>query len=120
MKRARHPTFRTIARRSAPLLIALGLGCATLSAAWADGDHDRDDATRETLHRRVERGEIKSLAALRAIVQDKVAGSIVSTKLSNEDGRITYEFRVLRPDNHMVEIELDAASGAILEMENEE
>ncbi|SMD02849.1 PepSY domain-containing protein [Rhizobium sp. RU36D] len=120
MKRARHPNLNSISRQAAPLLLALGLAAAIIPKAWADGDHDWDDATRDSLHRRVERGEIKSLAALRAIVQDKVPGSIVSTKLSTDDGRITYEFRVLRPDNRMVEIELDAASGAILEMENEE
>lgn len=103
------------------LFLCVGLGHASVSGA--DDDHagvvSPDDA-REHIRERVQRGEIKSLAELRRIVAGEVDGEIVSTSIDQEHGVTVYEFRVLRPDNRMVEVEIDAASGVVLEIENDE
>ncbi|MGV8938043.1 MAG: PepSY domain-containing protein [Allorhizobium sp.] len=79
--------------------------------------HDDDDL--EHVRDAVERGDIKSLAVLRRIVLSQVDGDIVATKFKREKSRGTYEFKILRADGHLVEAEIDAASGTILEIEND-
>ncbi|MBB5537192.1 PepSY domain-containing protein [Rhizobium giardinii] len=110
-----------IASLGLALLLDVALG--HVSTARADDDRESivspDDA-REHIRERVQQGEIKSLAELRRIVADKVDGEIVSTSIDQEHGITVYEFRVLRPDNRMVEVEVDAASGVVLEIENDE
>ena len=103
---------------SALLLVALSLHGA---AARADDDGDSGQESRlEQMQEAVERGEIKSLGELRAIVQSKFPGEIVHVSTSGEHGRYHYEFRVLRADGRLLEIEMDAASGDVLEVENDE
>ncbi|WP_280179106.1 PepSY domain-containing protein [Rhizobium sp. 18055] len=72
------------------------------------------------LRDRVRRGEIKSLADLRDTVMTKVPGEIVSTSVDQENGATVYDFRILNSANRLVEVEVDAASGVILEIENDE
>ncbi|MBO3761207.1 PepSY domain-containing protein [Ciceribacter sp. L1K22] len=84
-----------------------------------DHDHDEDDRQRDRLREKVARGEVKSLAELRRIVANRVEGKIVDTKFDLEDDRAVYEFRVLRSDGRLVEVEVDAATGSILEIEND-
>lgn len=110
-----------IASLGLALLLVVALGHVSASRA----DDDRKDAAspddaREHIRERVQKGEIKSLAELRRIVAGVVDGEIVSTSIDLEHGTTVYEFRVLRPDNRMVEVEVDAASGEVLEIENDE
>ncbi len=81
-----------------------------------DGDQDADQ---ERVRTAVDRGEIKSLAVLRRIVLGKVSGDVVSVEFSRKQSRKIYEFRVLRPDGRLVELEIDAVTGTILQIENE-
>ncbi|MEI2301922.1 PepSY domain-containing protein [Ensifer sp. MJa1] len=111
------------ATASLALALLLGVMLAHVSASRADDDHQdvvSPDDAREHIRERVQRGEIKSLAELRRIVAGEVDGEIVSTSIDQEHGVAVYEFRVLRPDNRMVEVEVDAASGVVLEIENDE
>ena len=96
------------------------------SAARADDDHDRkveaDDeerVDRDHVYEAVRRGEILPLPKLKALVLDRWPGEIVALSVDRKHGRIRYEFRVLRPDGRLTEIEVDAADGSILEVENE-
>lgn len=81
-----------------------------------DSDQDADQ---ERVRTAVDRGEIKSLAVLRRIVLGKVGGNVVSVEFQRKQSRKTYEFRVLRPDGRLVELEIDAVTGIILQIENE-
>lgn len=81
-------------------------------------DNDQD-ADQERVRTAVDRGEIKSLAVLRRIVLGKVSGDVVSVEFSRKQSRKIYEFRVLRPDGRLVELEIDAVTGIILQIENE-
>ncbi|MHB0951841.1 MAG: PepSY domain-containing protein [Allorhizobium sp.] len=84
----------------------------------ASEDSDQD-ADQERVRTAVDRGEIKSLAVLRRIVLGKVSGDVVSVEFSRKQSRKIYEFRVLRPDGRLVELEIDAVTGIILQIENE-
>lgn len=104
--------------------LALLLTFAAHSPASADADanehhRQKQDMERQRIRDDVERGVTKSLATLRQIVLARVAGQIVSTKPDRDDDRLIYEFRILRADNRLIEVEVDAASGDILEIENE-
>jgi uncharacterized membrane protein YkoI len=119
-----------------PFLIALLAGtslCATLVTpvfqARADDDRHEDDGTvsrrddeqreRDLIMEAVRRGEILPLPKLKSVVLERWPGELVALKVDREDGKIRYEFRILRPDGRLTEVEVDAADGAILEVENE-
>jgi uncharacterized membrane protein YkoI len=97
-----------------PALLVLSLAHA--SAARAD---DNDEETHDAIRAAVDRGEAKPLAQLRRMVLEKVTGEIVSVKLDRESRQLIYEFRVLRGDGRILEVEVQAATGEILEIEND-
>lgn len=110
------------------LAAALMLGGAGLQYVQASGHdkphaasvkHHDDDDDLDQVRDAVQRGDIKSLAVLRRIVLSQVDGDIVATKFKREKSHGTYEFKILRADGHLVEAEIDAASGVILEIEND-
>ena len=51
--------------------------------------------------------------------RQRFKGDIVRVEPRRKHGRFLYKFKVLSPEGQLVEIEMDAASGAILEVENE-
>ncbi|MBR0554720.1 PepSY domain-containing protein [Ciceribacter sp. L1K23] len=113
-------TRREFLIRSVALVGALAsTGIAVADDDDRDHDHDEDDRQRDRLREKVARGEVKSLAELRRIVANRVEGKIVDTQFDLEDDRAVYEFRVLRSDGRLVEVEVDAATGSILEIEND-
>ncbi len=101
------------------LVVTALAGCGAAARADDDGDSGQESRL-EQMQEAVERGEIKSLGELRAIVRSKFPGEIVHVSTSGEHGRYHYEFRVLRADGRLLEIEMDAASGDVLEVENDE
>ncbi|NVD39929.1 PepSY domain-containing protein [Ensifer sp. HO-A22] len=103
--------------------VILGVAFGGTVDAHADDDNrkmQQGDDAREGIRRGVGSGSIKSLAALRRIVQARFDGQIVSTKFDREHGRPVYEFRILAANDRLIEVEVDAATGDILEVENEE
>ena len=62
-------------------------------------------------------GEILSLQAILEIVRREFSGDIVEIQLELEDGAPAYEFDILSPDGRLFEIEIDAATGKVLELE---
>lgn len=101
------------AAAAASLLLAL-----TSLPLHADDDGDEGE-TLDAVHEAVEKGELKPLPELKAIISKDYPGEIVRIEPHRTSRRITYEFKVLRQDGRLVEIEMDAASGRILEVENE-
>ncbi|MFA7414650.1 MAG: PepSY domain-containing protein [Rhizobium sp.] len=111
-----------LARVSLAGLIAVLLLALPAQASDDDdgGGHEpSEDSDQERMRTAVDRGEIKSLAVLRRIVLGKVSGDVVSVEYSRKQSRKIYEFRVLRPDGRLIELEIDAVTGAILQIENE-
>ncbi len=55
----------------------------------------------------------------RKIALEKVPGEVVEFEIEKEDGTLVYEFKIRKEDGTLKEIELDAYSGAVLEVEDE-
>ena len=66
------------------------------------------------------RGEILPLDRILGILRDRFPGEIVEIQLELEGGVLTYEFDLVSPDGRLYEVEIDAAGGAILEVEDED
>jgi uncharacterized membrane protein YkoI len=100
------------------VLALIGLVATLTAAVPAQADDEQHEATHDHLRDGVASGRIKSLADLRRTVLARVPGDIVSTEVEQEHGLELYEFRVLRADGRLVEVEVDARSGEIREIEN--
>jgi uncharacterized membrane protein YkoI len=89
---------------------------------WAIGapvHADDDDVSMDEVMKSVRSGHSLPLAEIRARISDRLDGEIVRVTVKREHGRLVYEVRVLKADGKLVEAEVDAASGRILEIENE-
>lgn len=97
------------------LLTVLVIAAAFVAAApaGADSDHERAREARE-------RGEILPLEQILARVRDRIpAGDIVKVELDRDHGVWIYEFKVIDPRGRLLEVEVDAGTGRILEVEED-
>lgn len=111
--------MRHILSHLLPALLALALATAPAMLRADDDGDGNEGATLDAVHEAVENGTLKSLTDLKTIVKDRFPGDIVRIEPHRKHGVFTYEFKVLQDDGRLVEIEMDAASGRILETENE-
>jgi uncharacterized membrane protein YkoI len=81
--------------------------------ALANDDHDR---AREALAR----GEILPLSRILAVVDREVGGRIIEIDLDRDDGRYVYDVEAVSRDGRLVELTIDAATGTVLERDNED
>jgi uncharacterized membrane protein YkoI len=85
-----------------------------VAAALLPGDrgyadsHDHDAARLA-----VERGEIKPLAELLALVRDKLPGEIAGVEIERKQQRWMYEFHVIDKSGRLFEVYVDALTGDI-------
>lgn len=98
------------------LLCALLLGVAPIGHAHADDD----DIGHDTARRLLESGRILPLETILAEVSGRVPGKLIETKLENDDGRIMYDLKILRPEGRVQEVEVDAATGRIVKIEDDD
>ncbi|RKE83992.1 PepSY domain-containing protein [Rhizobium sp. AG855] len=112
------PSFSRLAVRLATCAL-IGLVAAVPAGMPAKADEDAHESAHDEVRDGVASGRIKSLAELRRTVLSRVPGDIVSARVEQEHGLDLYEFRVLRADGRLVEVEVDAGSGEIREIEND-
>jgi uncharacterized membrane protein YkoI len=93
---------------------------AAVGWACADEEHEgrREDAERAS--RGAESGEFMPLARIVAAVRERYPGEIVETEFETEGGRPWYEFHILQPDGHLIEIKVDARSGRYLKLHSDD
>ncbi len=105
-------------RRGAALGLAMALGLAPVLAFGDDDDDDIDDHdwAREALRR----GEIAPLEAVLEAARARVDGVLVGLELEHEDGVWVYELKLLTDDGRLMEVEVDARSATVLEVEDED
>jgi uncharacterized membrane protein YkoI len=103
--------FQTTRRTLLGLALAWPAALIT-TVAWADRDHDHDQARRA-----VERGEALPLVDILARVRSQLGGEIVGTSFERKRGRWVYEFKVIGSGGRLTEIYVDAASAEILNRE---
>jgi len=98
-------------------LAALLVATASAPTAWADNDARDQALARKALRE----GRIRSLSEITEIVKPKLPGTILGVELEVEDdGTIVYEFDVLDPSGRLKEVDVDAATGKILSIEDDD
>lgn len=68
----------------------------------------------------VRRGEILPLETILERFPPRVYGKLLDLEAEREHGTVVYEFEFLRADGRIVEIEVDASDGAVLQQEIED
>jgi uncharacterized membrane protein YkoI len=110
----RRPSLPEMTRALAlPLLVALGLvSLPALSLA--------DDDKMDRLSAAVARGEVRPLSDLLEALKGPFPGKVVEVEIDEEDdvpGGFVYEFKILQENGRLLEIELEAATGAVIEVD---
>lgn len=93
---------------------------AMIAALMAGQAHADDDDDLDRLRDAVNRGEVMPLSALQDEVRRAFPGEIIRVKLDEDDGRFIYEFKVLKSNGRLVEIEMDAKDGRVLDVDNDD
>jgi uncharacterized membrane protein YkoI len=97
-----------------PLVLLVGLSAAFVSRA---GEDEED----EVIHRAIEAGEIAPLQALFTEIRREYQGRILKVELEQEwhgeDPLWVYEAKILTPRGHVLELEYDARSLELIEIE---
>lgn len=101
-------------KRLLPLMLICAIALPTVLAR-ADDDDDLD-----RLHDAVRRAEVMPLSALQAQIRRTFPGEIIGVELDEDDGRFIYEFKVLRHDGRVFEIEMDARDGRVLDIDDDD
>ena len=74
----------------------------------ADNDHDRARAA-------VRAGAVLPLTTILERLEREHPGQVLEVELERDDGRWIYEIKLLQADGRLVKLEVDAASGAVLQ-----
>lgn len=102
---------RSVLLRSPPILLTLIVALATVLASpptLADNDQDRARAA-------VQAGKVLPLKTLLERLEREHPGQVLEVELEQDDGRWIYEIKLLQPGGRLVKLEVDAASGAVLQ-----
>jgi uncharacterized membrane protein YkoI len=95
-------------------LMAASVLLASVALVLAE-DVGHDDALRL-----LQEGSILPLAEITANVKARVPGKVLEVELETDDGVYVYEFKILRPNGRVQEVEADAATGKILKIEDDD
>lgn len=72
----------------------------------------------ERARRALAEGRIRPLTEILALVQPHLGGEVIEVELDEEDGAYVYEIKVLTPRGRRRELEVDAATGRVLKVED--
>lgn len=86
-------------------LLALALACPL---ALADSEQDRARAA-------VQAGQVLPLKVVLERLAQEHPGQVLEVELEQDHGRWVYEIKLLQPGGRLVKLELDAASGVVLQ-----
>ncbi|MBA4129805.1 MAG: peptidase [Hyphomicrobium sp.] len=100
--------------------LLLLLAIAASNPASARHGRDDDEIGHEAAKELLESGRILALETILAKVSERVPGKLIETKLEYEHGRIMYDLKILRPDGRVQEVEVDAATGEIIKIEDDD
>jgi uncharacterized membrane protein YkoI len=93
-----------------PLVLALFAGAAQAG----DKKHDHD-AARAALAR----GEVLPLTKILAIAEQRAPGEVIEVELEEDNGKLKYDLKILARNGRVLELELDAKTGATLKLEED-
>lgn len=101
-------------------LMRLSLAVALVWIGVAPAVADSDTVSHEQARRLVEAGKIRPLQEIVEMLRVKVPGQHLETELEYDDDGLVYDFKILRPGGRIQEVEVDAASGKILTIEDDD
>lgn len=102
---------RILAPILALALLAPSAGGQGVPGAMPDFEFARD---------MVERGEILPLAEALARLQDSHPGRLIEVEMEYSDGRLVYEVELVTEDGRLIEVDMDAATGEILSLDEDD
>ena len=102
--------------RPSPAITAL-LGVLLLAAAGVAAAADDDHITARKLR---ESGQIMPLEKIVERARSEKPGEVLETELDRDNGRYVYEVEIVDEAGQVWEIELDAATGALIKMERDD
>ena len=79
-----------------------------------------DDDDLDQLRDAVARGDVLPLSALQEKLKKAFPGEIIRVELDEDDGRFIYEFKVLQSSGRLFEIEMDARTGDVLDVDDDD
>jgi uncharacterized membrane protein YkoI len=82
---------------------------AMVPAVAKSDPHDHD-----AVRLAVERGEIRPLVEILAIVRAGLPGQVAGVEIERKSGRWIYEFRVVNAKGGLFEVQVDARTGEII------
>lgn len=100
--------------------IAASLAVILSLSALAPASADDDAVSHEQARRLVEAGKIRPLQEIVEMLRAQIPGQHLETELEYDDNRLVYDFKILRPGGRIQEVEVDAASGKILKIEDDD
>jgi uncharacterized membrane protein YkoI len=102
------------------VLYAVALAVSVTGWAYADKDYESRHEDAERASRGAESGEFVPLARIVTAIRGRYQGEVVEIELESLHGRPYYEFHILQPDGHLIEIKVDARSGRYLTMQDDD
>lgn len=94
--------------------------CACLGALVPVAAADRKGGDQERVWEARKRGEILPLETILAGVLKQYPGEVLKIDLDDEDGDLIYEIEVLTRRGIVLEMDVDARSGKILKLEEDD
>lgn len=98
------------------LLFALSVALLPVSA----GGQGTQPSDFEIAAEAVRRGEILSLAQILALVEQEQRGDVIEVELEVENGELIYEVELITPDGRLMELALNARTGAVLSFKEDD
>lgn len=100
-----------------PLQLAIMIAISCSIAPAHAGTDDRDQQAR--IRTAVQSGKIIPLPRILTLAQRRVPGEILEVELEEEHDRFEYEVKIMTAEGRIMEITLDARTGAVLEVERD-
>ena len=79
-----------------------------------------DDDGQDRARRALQAGEILPLSDILAAAEAARPGRVIELELDRDDGRWIYELELVTREGRLYEMEIDAATATVLELEREE
>ncbi len=79
-----------------------------------------DDLSPHEIRQLITKGSILSLESILQQYPENDYGKLLDLEVKREDAKVIYELEFLLPDSRVLEIELDARDGRVLEQEIED
>ena len=100
------------------MVLALGVMLMLNGPAWSDQKgKGKKDESKET----VEMAAVAKVTIEQAIktAMDKISGKVVEAELEKKHGMLVWEVEVVTAENKVMEVHIDAESGAVIKVEEE-